>query len=50
MIQAAPVNVADYGAVGDGVTNDTAAFTNGIYVVNVSSTEGNTTRKLSIQK
>lgn len=28
MIQAAPVNVADYGAVGDGVTNDTTAFTN----------------------
>ena len=29
---------------------DTAAFTNGIYVVNVSSNEGNATRKLSIQK
>ncbi len=29
---------------------DTATFTNGIYVVNVSSNEGNATRKLSIQK
>jgi len=29
---------------------DTEAFTNGIYVVNVSSNEGNATRKLSIQK
>lgn len=29
---------------------DTATFTNGIYVVNVSSNEGNVTRKLSIQK
>ena len=28
MIQAAPINVADYGAVGDGVTNDTTAFVN----------------------
>lgn len=26
MIQAAPINVVDYGAVGDGTTNDTAAF------------------------
>jgi hypothetical protein len=26
MIQAAPINVADYGAIGDGTTNDTAAF------------------------
>ena len=29
---------------------DTEAFTNGIYVVKVSSNEGNSTRKLSIQK
>lgn len=29
---------------------DTSTFTNGIYVVNVSSNEGNATRKLSIQK
>ena len=29
---------------------DTATFTNGIYVVNVSSNEGNVTRKLTIQK
>ena len=29
---------------------DTASFTNGIYVVNISSNEGNATRKLSIQK
>ena len=28
MIEAAPINVADYGAVGDGVTNDTTAFVN----------------------
>jgi len=28
MIQAASINVADYGAVGDGVTNDTTAFIN----------------------
>jgi len=26
MIDGAPANVRDYGAVGDGVTNDTAAF------------------------
>lgn len=28
MIEAAPINLADFGAVGDGVTNDTTAFTN----------------------
>ena len=26
MIEAAPINVADYGAVGDGVANDTASL------------------------
>lgn len=33
MINGAPVNVLDYGAVGDGVTNDTAAPVSGTWAV-----------------
>jgi hypothetical protein len=41
----------DNSSVGTNVFGfDTEAFTNGIYVVNVSSNDGNATRKLSIQK